>query len=202
MAAAAMSLSASASAAFRGGASSARRSKTTSLRSRPRARAVVVSPRAAATPAEKSNIVVIGGTGATGAECVVQALARGAKVTVLARTPSKMAQPPGSAGEANAGKPIADPNLTVIRGSVVNPADVAKCITKDTTGVIVSLGGKTKDVGPTMLTDGTRNVIEARCVSPAAPRFQHTRDRSLPPQGLLHLTDELRSSFTRITRRR
>ena len=50
------------------------------------------------------------------------------------------------------------------QGSVTNAADVAKCITKDTTGVIVSLGGKTKDVGPTMLTDGTRNVIEVRSV--------------------------------------
>jgi len=169
----AMTLSASASAAFRGGASSSKlnsRSKMTatmisSPRSRPSlTRRAVVSPRAAATPAEKSNIVVIGGTGATGSECVVQALARGSKVTVLARTPSKLAQPPGTAGEANAGKPIADPNLTVIQGSVTNAADVAKCITKDTTGVIVSLGGKTKDVGPTMLTDGTRNVIEVRSV--------------------------------------
>jgi hypothetical protein len=169
----AMTLSASASAAFRGGASSSKlnsRSKMTatmmsSPRSRPSlTRRAVVSPRAAATPADKSNIVVIGGTGATGSECVVQALARGSKVTVLARTPSKLAQPPGTAGEANAGKPIADPNLTVIQGSVTNAADVAKCITEDTTGVIVSLGGKTKDVGPTMLTDGTRNVIEVRSV--------------------------------------
>jgi cation diffusion facilitator CzcD-associated flavoprotein CzcO len=36
----------------------------------------------------------VGGTGATGSEAVVQALKRGAKVTVLARTPSKMVQPP------------------------------------------------------------------------------------------------------------
>ena len=38
---------------------------------------------AAAMPAEKSNLVVIGGTGGTGAECVVQALKRGAKVAVV-----------------------------------------------------------------------------------------------------------------------
>lgn len=31
----------------------------------------------------------------------------------------------------------------------------------DLVGVVVSLGGKTKDVGPTMLTDGTTNVISA-----------------------------------------
>ena len=115
---------------------------------------------AKATPAEKSNIVVFGGTGGTGSECVVQALRRGAKVTVLARDPSKMRQPPGTGG-ANEGAPVSDPNLTVVRGNVSNPGDVAKVITKDTTGVVVSLGGKTKDVGATMLTDGTTNVINA-----------------------------------------
>ena len=131
-----------------------------------RARKAAFSPRvasatvAAATPAEQSNIVVIGGTGGTGAECVVQALKRGAKVTVLARTPSKMVQPPGSGG-ADEGKPISDPNLTVVQGDVCNAADVAKIITEDVTGVVVSLGGKTKDVGKTMLTDGTLNVINA-----------------------------------------
>jgi len=131
-----------------------------------RARKAAFSPRvasatvAAATPAEQSNIVVIGGTGGTGAECVVQALKRGAKVTVLARTPSKMVQPPGSGG-ADEGKPISDPNLTVVQGDVCNAADVAKVITGDVTGVVVSLGGKTKDVGKTMLTDGTLNVINA-----------------------------------------
>ena len=115
---------------------------------------------AKATPAEQSNIVVFGGTGGTGSECVVQALRRGAKVTVLARDPSKMRQPPGTGG-ANEGAPVSDANLTVVRGNVSNPADVAKVITKDTTGVVVSLGGKTKDVGATMLTDGTTNVINA-----------------------------------------
>lgn len=115
---------------------------------------------AKATPAEKSDIVVFGGTGGTGSECVVQALRRGAKVTVLARDPSKMRRPPGTGG-ANEGAPVSDPNLTVVRGNVSNPEDVAKVITKDTTGVVVSLGGKTKDVGATMLTDGTTNVINA-----------------------------------------
>lgn len=120
---------------------------------------------AAATPADKANIVVIGGTGATGSEAVVQALKRGAKVTVLARTPSKMVQPPGSGGAADPktwqGQPLSDPNLTVVQGSVTSAADVAKVITADTTGVVISLGGKTKDVGKTMLTDGSLNVINA-----------------------------------------
>ena len=115
---------------------------------------------AAATPADKSNIVVIGGTGGTGSECVVQALKRGAKVTVLARDPSRMTMPPGSGGDKE-GEPVSDPNLTVVQGTVTSAADVAKVITADTTGVVVALGGKTKDVGKTMLTDGTLNVINA-----------------------------------------
>ena len=123
-------------------------------------RRATVSVVASATPAEKSNIVVIGGTGGCGAECVVQALKRGSKVTVLARTPSKMVYPPGSGG-AEEGTPVTDPNLTVVQGDVCSFADVAKVITGDTTGVVVALGGKTKDVGKTMLTDGTTNVINA-----------------------------------------
>ena len=76
-----------------------------------------------------------------------------AEVTVLARTPSKMAYPPGSGG-AQEGQPFSDPNLTMVQGDVNNAADVAKVITAATTGVVVSLGGKSKDVGKTMLTDG------------------------------------------------
>ena len=120
----------------------------------------MVVTHAAATPADASNVTVIGGTGGTGSECVVQALERGAKVTVLARDPSRMVHPPGSGG-AKEGEPLTHPNLTVIQGTVTSAADVKKVITKDTTGVVVSLGGKTKDVGKTMLTDGTKNVIDA-----------------------------------------
>mmetsp|Transcript_33902 Transcript_33902/g.85335 ORF Transcript_33902/g.85335 Transcript_33902/m.85335 type:complete len:305 (-) Transcript_33902:518-1432(-) len=147
------------------GASKSKFAKSRSLARPPGARSVgrdggVVSVTAGATPAAQSHIVVIGGTGATGAECVVQALKRGAKVTVLARTPSKMAQPPGSGGEAE-GQPISDPNLTVVQGTVTSAADVAKVITAETTGVVIALGGKSKDVGKTMLTDGSLNVINA-----------------------------------------
>lgn len=59
--------------------------------------------------------------------------------------------PPGSGG-ANAGKPFNSDKLTIIQGSVTKQSDVDKVITKDVDGVVVALGGKTKDVGPTMLT--------------------------------------------------
>lgn len=49
----------------------------------------------------------------------------------------------------------------MVQGDVTNAADVARCITADTTGVVVALGGNTKEVGLTMLTDGTTHVIAA-----------------------------------------
>lgn len=76
----------------------------------------------------------------------------------MARDPSKMLTPLGSTG-ANADQPFNDEKLTVIQGSVTNPEDVDKVIEPGVTGVVVSLGGKTADVGETMLTDGTTNII-------------------------------------------
>lgn len=111
--------------------------------------------------ASAGKIAVFGGTGATGSETVYQALEQGYEVVTLARTPSNMGIPPGSGGEDKAGKPFDNPNLTVIQGDVTNAADVAKVITEDVTGVVISLGGKSKDVGETMLTDGSTNVIAA-----------------------------------------
>ena len=49
----------------------------------------------------------------------------------------------------------------MIAGDVTNKADVDKVFEGDVDGVIVALGGKTADVGETMLTDGTKNVIAA-----------------------------------------
>jgi nucleoside-diphosphate-sugar epimerase len=49
----------------------------------------------------------------------------------------------------------------MIAGDVTNKKDVDKVFENDIDGVIVALGGKTADVGETMLTDGTKNVIAA-----------------------------------------
>lgn len=103
-------------------------------------------------------IAVFGGTGLTGRETVYQALERGLEVRVLARDPAKLLTPLGSAG-ANADQPMAGEKLTVIQGDVTNPEDVDKIIEPGLTGVVVSLGGKTADVGETMLTVGTSNII-------------------------------------------
>lgn len=68
--------------------------------------------------------------------------------------------PAGSGGPA-AGKPLTGDKLKVVQGSVVSYDDVTKVFAGgDVTGVVVALGGKTKDVGLHMLTDGTSNVIK------------------------------------------
>lgn len=109
-----------------------------------------------------ATIAVFGGTGQTGRECVYQALKGNHKVVVLARNPSKMLIPPGSGGSL-AEKPLIDKNLHMLQGDVTDQASVDHVFAKhpDISGVIVVLGGKTKDVGPTMLSDGTRNIINA-----------------------------------------
>lgn len=113
---------------------------------------------------DMSTIVVFGGTGKTGAECVYQALEQGNKVVVLARSPEKMLYPEGSGGAANAGKVLANDNLKVVKGDVTQQSDVDAAFAAaedEIIGTVVALGGKTKDVGHTMLTDGTSCVINA-----------------------------------------
>jgi len=106
------------------------------------------------------TIAVFGASGLTGAEAVYQALNEGDNVVGLTRNPSNLKVPAGSGGD-DGGKPLNDPKLTMIAGDVTKRSDVDKVFESDIDGVIVALGGKTADVGETMLTDGTNNVIAA-----------------------------------------
>lgn len=107
------------------------------------------------------TIAVFGASGLTGSEAVFQALNEGDKVIGLTRNPSNLKVPAGSGG-ADADKPLQNENLTMIAGDVTKKSDVDKVFENgDVDGVIVALGGKTADVGETMLTDGTNNVIAA-----------------------------------------
>lgn len=106
------------------------------------------------------TIAVFGASGLTASECVYQALKDGDTVVGLTRNPSNLKIPKGSGG-ADADKPLTDPKLKIIAGDVTKKADVDKVFENEIDGVIVSLGGKTKDVGETMLTDGTKNIIAA-----------------------------------------
>lgn len=106
------------------------------------------------------TIAVFGASGLTASECVYQALKEGDNVVGLTRNPANLKVPKGSGG-ADADTPLTDPKLTCIAGDVTKKADVDKVFENDIDGVIVALGGKTKDVGETMLTDGTKQVIAA-----------------------------------------
>ncbi|CAM9379690.1 unnamed protein product [Ascophyllum nodosum] len=107
------------------------------------------------------NIAVFGGNGLTGSEVVYQALNRGCKVTAFCRDPSKLKVPAGSGG-SKAGTPLVAENIKTVQGTVTELEDVRKVFADgDVTGVVIALGGKTADVGKTMLTDGTNNVITA-----------------------------------------
>lgn len=108
------------------------------------------------------TIAVFGASGLTASECVYQALANGDTVVGLTRNPSNLVIPKGSGG-SKAGEPLTNPNLTLIGGDVTKMADVEKVFSAagKVDGVVVALGGKTSDVGDTMLRDGTANVIAA-----------------------------------------
>jgi len=82
-------------------------------------------------------------------------------VTCLVRDTAKL-KAPRTAGGFTAEAPFGSDKLSVMQGSVTNRADVDKVFEgKDVTGVVVALGGKTSDVGATMLQDGTANIIGA-----------------------------------------
>jgi len=124
-------------------------------------------PRAAAP---RCSVAVFGASGGTGSEAVLQALDRGEEVTCLVRDSKKLVAP-RTAGGFTEGMKFGSDKLTVTQGSVTNKADVDAVFEgKGVTGVVVALGGKTKDVGPTMLQDGTANIIAA-CKSNGVKRI-------------------------------
>ena len=126
-------------------------------------RGSLVSDRCAAqsdTALCMKTIAVFGASGLTGAETVFQALNDGDNVVGLTRNPSNLKVPAGSGG-ASAGNPLENPNLTMIAGDVTKKSDVDKVFENDVDGVVIALGGKTSEVGETMLTDGTNNIIAA-----------------------------------------
>ena len=96
----------------------------------------------------------------TASECIYQSLNAGNAVIGMTRNPDKLKIPKGSGGDS-AGEPLTNPNLTMVKGDVTNADDVAKVFESSIDGVIVALGGRTSDVGTTMLTDGTTNIISS-----------------------------------------
>lgn len=110
---------------------------------------------------QMKTIAVIGAGGQSGRECVYQALQNGHRVVAFARTPSKLTYPEGSCPDKKMDLIVHD-NLKVVEGDVKNQDHVDNIFNGETIdGVIVALGGRTSSVGPTMLHDGTQNVVNA-----------------------------------------
>lgn len=91
------------------------------------------------------NIALFGATGGTGLEVAKQALAQGDTVTVLLRTPSKLA--------------LTDDKLTVVKGNVLDQNTVDQAIAGQD-AVIVSIR-KTDDNPDHLVSQGTANIIDA-----------------------------------------
>ncbi|XP_041035221.1 flavin reductase (NADPH) [Carcharodon carcharias] len=92
------------------------------------------------------KVVIFGSTGMTGLATLRQAIDAGHKVTVLVRDPARL--------------PAEREGVKVIVGDVLNKEDVQKAV-KGQDGVIIILGTG-KDLSPTtMMSEGTKNIIEA-----------------------------------------
>src|SRR5262245_52051184 len=92
------------------------------------------------------RILVVGATGGTGHELVKQALERGHDVVALARKPEKIE--------------LKHERLHVVQGDVMDPSTLDPAM-KDVDAVVSALGHK-RYLGPSnILSQGTRNLIDA-----------------------------------------
>lgn len=99
------------------------------------------------------RILIVGATGGTGRQLVLQALERGYTVTALARNPSRLQ--------------VTHPRLTVVRGDVLDGASVDAAMHGQ--DAVLSALGHNRYLGPTrILSRGTGHILgamEARGVS-------------------------------------
>lgn len=92
------------------------------------------------------KLLIIGGTGATGQELIKQALEQGHKVTALVRNPNKI--------KTN------HPDLKLIAGNVLNLSNVEAAVAGQE-AVLSALGHKRFFIRTTILSEGTKNIIQA-----------------------------------------
>jgi len=145
--------------------------------SRPAAQPLVITARVTRAPAPVSTVAVFGASGRTGSEVVLQALQRGEKVSCLVRDRTRL-KAPRDHPEMGLRKdsmmnfsPTTNDKMSTIEGSVLNREDVNAVFEgKDITGVVVVLGGKTREVGVTLCQDGTKQIIAA-CKEHGAKRI-------------------------------
>ena len=105
----------------------------------------------------KASLAVFGARGKTGKLVVAKALEMDKPVVSLIR--------PHYDGQSTS-------DHTIYLGDVTNLEDVKQVYQNhDISGTIICLGGSTKEVGETMLTDGTRNIIQCIKESNASKRI-------------------------------
>lgn len=92
------------------------------------------------------KLLIIGGTGGTGRELIKQALEQGHSVTALVRNPDKVN--------------TAHEQLTIIKGNVLIYDNVEKAVAGQD-AVISTLGHKQFFIYTTILSEGTKNIINA-----------------------------------------
>ncbi|XP_071754895.1 flavin reductase (NADPH) [Centroberyx gerrardi] len=126
------------------------------------------------------NVAIFGGTGMTGQVTVQQAVAAGYSVTVLARDPARL--------------PADHKASRVVVGDVLNKEDVKKTM-EGQDAVIIVLGTRS-DLSPTtMMSEGTKNILDAmkargiRKVVGCMSAFL-LWDRSKVPPRLLAVTED------------
>jgi putative NADH-flavin reductase len=91
------------------------------------------------------TLALFGITGRTGLPLAEMLLQAGYQLKALARNPDKLT--------------LKHPNLTVLRGNVLQYEDVRRTV--EGTDAVISVIGPTKDSPPLMQTEGTRNIVKA-----------------------------------------
>lgn len=92
------------------------------------------------------KLLIIGGTGKTGIQLIKQALEQGHEVTALARNPDKLK--------------IIHHNLSIVKGDVLDASQMQELV-KGQDAVLSALGHKKFIVKTSILSEGTRNIIDA-----------------------------------------
>ena len=103
-------------------------------------------PSAEPTSRRPTRLLVVGATGGTGRQIVLQALERGFAVTALVRDPSRVT--------------ITHPQLMVVRGDVLDPGSVDAAM-RGQEAVLSALGHKRYFSPRRILSEGTRNILRA-----------------------------------------
>ena len=113
------------------------------------------SPPAEAARHQPRRLLIVGATGGTGRQLVVQALERGYEVTAFVRNPSRLS--------------IAHPQLAVTQGDVLDQNSVETAM-HGQDAVVSALGHKRFFYPTRILSEGTRNILRAMEIQ-GVPRF-------------------------------